>query len=162
MSPTHNWTITGPARSDRPSFVASTTTAILTHAFPKSTRRDWTFIAAPPSYDSSFRFVLCPSPEPGYNWPRANIVIRTARGNGFFLVPPTRTELAIGARWSWTQTSLRSSLNNCLAQTCSAARMRNQKAGSEADRGHFLFADLSLDRFFSAGRNFVFLTGESS
>jgi hypothetical protein len=68
MSPTPNWTISGRAPSDRLFSVASTTTAILRRAFPESTRRDWTFIAAPPN-NSSFQFVLCPSPEPEYNWP---------------------------------------------------------------------------------------------
>jgi hypothetical protein len=97
MSPTHNWTITGRARSDWSSSVAWTTTAILSRAFPESTGRDWTFIAAPPKTRA---FGSCSAPHPSLTITghRANPVNRTGyERTDSFLVPPTRPwELATG------------------------------------------------------------------
>jgi hypothetical protein len=80
VSLSSNWTAMGRTRN-RSAFtiVASTTLAVLELPGPESNRAIGHPLPAPPKSDG-FRFVLCPSPDPAYNWLRAFPLIRTVRG----------------------------------------------------------------------------------
>ena len=131
MSPTHNWTITGRARSDWPFSVASTTTAILRRVIPESTRRDWE-IHCRSAKTRAFGSCSAPHPSLKITGHRANPVNRTVRGNGFVSNAASST-----TSWQpvprWDLSRCRSSLNKCVGADTFCNPNAKPKAGSEVD-----------------------------
>ena len=118
---------------------------------PESTGRDWTLVAAPPN-NESFRFVLCPSPEPESNWLRATTVNRTVRG--YELVSSAaslKIRLATCAGFGLAPVEPQ----YVFGADTSATPEGKPKAGTRYRWRCFLFAGRSGVRFFSAEENFV-------